>query len=129
MPPGHFDWEAVDAELQGISDGFKDPKFDPVSYVLNLLSSGDAEHELARVGLPRRVCIEYVACGVLAKARFLGLLITTHSYERMRRQWMCWWRAWRMLILPGSTARSGTTVASCSVLATLRSTWRPLGYL
>ena len=52
MPPrrgGDFDWDAVDAELQGVSAGFKDPKFDPIAHVLNLLSSGDADHQLAKV--------------------------------------------------------------------------------
>lgn len=56
MPPrrgGDFDWDAVDAELQGVSAGFKDPKFDPIAHVLNLLSSGDADHQLAKVVFSR----------------------------------------------------------------------------
>lgn len=43
------DWDAVDAELQGIPSSFKEPRFDSVKHVLSLLSDERAERELAKV--------------------------------------------------------------------------------
>ncbi|KAL6779653.1 SEC8 [Auxenochlorella protothecoides x Auxenochlorella symbiontica] len=43
------DWDAVDAELQGIPSSFKEPRFDSVKHVLSLLSDERAEQELARL--------------------------------------------------------------------------------
>lgn len=58
------DWDAVDAELQGIPSSFKEPRFDSVKHVLSLLSDERAEQELARVSVE-----VILLCGALRDRR------------------------------------------------------------
>lgn len=44
-----MDWEAVDEELASVPPEFKDPRFDSLRHVLNILSAVDAEAALEEV--------------------------------------------------------------------------------
>ncbi len=45
------DWYEVDGELSRVNPAFRDPRFDSLKHVLNVLSSENAEAELEEVGL------------------------------------------------------------------------------
>ena len=55
-------WDAVDDELDKIPSELKDPRFDSLRHVLNILSAVDAEAALEEVHLCWRVC-HYVLTG------------------------------------------------------------------
>lgn len=48
------DWDAVDDELDKIPPELKDPRFDSLRHVLNILSAVDAEAALEEVRLHAR---------------------------------------------------------------------------
>ena len=50
-PSQAVDWEAVDDELDKIPAELKDPRFDSLRHVLNILSAVDAEAALEEVCL------------------------------------------------------------------------------
>jgi len=43
------DWEEVDEELSRVNPAFRDPRFDSLKHVLNVLSSENAEAEVEEV--------------------------------------------------------------------------------
>lgn len=43
------DWDVVDEELDKVSEEFKDPRFDSLRHVLDILSAVDAEAALEEV--------------------------------------------------------------------------------
>ena len=43
------DWDLVDEELDGVPDNIKDPRFDSLRHVLDILSAVDAEAALEEV--------------------------------------------------------------------------------
>ena len=50
LTPGFkVDWDVVDEELDKVSEEFKDPRFDSLRHVLDILSAVDAEAALEEV--------------------------------------------------------------------------------
>lgn len=51
IQPSKVDWDLVDEELDKVSEEFKDPRFDSLRHVLDILSAVDAEAALEEVWL------------------------------------------------------------------------------
>ncbi len=49
IQPSKVDWDLVDEELDKVSEEFKDPRFDSLRHVLDILSAVDAEAALEEV--------------------------------------------------------------------------------
>lgn len=49
MQPSRVDWDVVDEELDHVPEEFKDPRFDSLRHVLDILSAVDAEAALEEV--------------------------------------------------------------------------------
>ena len=49
IQPAKVDWDVVDEELDKVPEEFKDPRFDSLRHVLDILSAVDAEAALEEV--------------------------------------------------------------------------------
>lgn len=56
------DWDFVDEELDRVPEEFKDPRFDSLRHVLDILSAVDAEAALEEVCLKRHAPNQRLAC-------------------------------------------------------------------
>lgn len=62
--PSRVDWDVVDEELDRVPEEFKDPRFDSLRHVLDILSAMDAEAALEEArGKELSLCLRrWVAC-------------------------------------------------------------------
>ena len=58
IQPSKVDWDLVDEELDKVSEEFKDPRFDSLRHVLDILSAVDAEAALEEVRVTSYLCCE-----------------------------------------------------------------------
>ena len=52
IQPSRVDWDLVDEELDKVPEEFKDPRFNSLRHVLDILSAVDAEAALEEVCKP-----------------------------------------------------------------------------
>lgn len=67
IQPSKVDWDVVDEELDKVSEEFKDPRFDSLRHVLDILSAVDAEAALEEVSLQpawKPSCIVILSCPI-----------------------------------------------------------------
>lgn len=65
MQASKVDWDLVDEELDKVPEEFKDPRFDSLRHVLDILSAVDAEAALEEVRpilIPHSLAWGYQAC-------------------------------------------------------------------
>jgi hypothetical protein len=116
------DWEVFDEELSRVAPCFSDPRFDSLKHVLTVLSSNNAEQEVAEVGarsrqesttrVPARCRCRRLAGPCLTLPPALPPLPCScgTSVPALRSWWTRWWRA----TTAGSTSQSTTTRKSCA---------------